>query len=194
VIPLALYPGFVGSSSTYLAVVPAVAFLMFPFLLALGPDKTGWLDSLGRVLLGVLVFVFCASHLALLVHGHAPGLPELFGLFVLCAELPARIAGRFGRGSGWVRPAAGIAAGAVLAIATGFACGPWCGLGEEDAARAGVLVVAAVTMGGLVHEAALGDLVAGRGGVRVHGAELLDRAIPAMYAAPFFFHYWNHFA
>jgi predicted CDP-diglyceride synthetase/phosphatidate cytidylyltransferase len=194
-IPLALYPGFVGSSDTYLAVVPAVAFLFFPFLLALGRDKTGWLDALGRVLLGVLVFVFCASHLALLVHGPASGgLPELFGLFVIATELPARLAGRFGRGSGWLRPGAGVAVGVVLAAALGFLCGPWCGLGEEDAARAGMLVAAAVTMGGLVHDAALGDLGAGRAGARIHGAELLDRAIPALYAAPFFFHYLDHFA
>jgi predicted CDP-diglyceride synthetase/phosphatidate cytidylyltransferase len=190
-IPIALYPGFMGSVATYLAVVPAAAFLIFPFLLALGADKTGWLDSLGRVLMGVLVFVFCASHLALLVP--APGLPELFGIFVLCAELPARLTGRFGRGSGWLRPSIGIACGTLLAIAAGFACGAWGGLVPEDAARAGVLVVAAVTMGAFVHDSALGDLATGRV-TRVHGAELLERAIPALYAAPFFFHYWNHFS
>jgi len=193
-IPLALYTGFVGSSSTYLAVIPAAAFLILPFLLALSPQKAGWLDSLGRMLLGVLVFVFCASHLALLVHGQARGLPEMFGVFVLSAELPQRLAGRYGRGSGWLGPSVGVVAGLAVATAVGFACGGWWGFVPEDAARAGVLVVAGVTMGGFVHEAIVGDLGAGTTGSRVNRTSLLDRSIPALYAAPFFFHYWNHFA
>ena len=55
--------------------------------------------QLGRVLLGVLSFVFCPAHLALLVHWPQSGLLELYGVLVLSAELPQRlVTGRSAQG------------------------------------------------------------------------------------------------
>ncbi len=190
-VPFALLPGFVGSTETFLATVPIVLVLLFPALLSVGRYEPGLLDSLGRVLLGVLLFDFCAAHLGLL--SRREGLLELFGLLVLAAELPQRAIGRR-RNDRWVASAIGPACGVLLATVTGFIAGPWGGMVEEDSARAGFLVAIAVTLGGWIVDAVLRDLGLGSAEVRVGRAAVLDRAIPAVVAAPVFFHYWNHFA
>ena len=86
-----------------------------------------------------------------------------------------------------------MAVGAILASAAGFWAGPWCGIVEEDGARAGALVALAVTMGALVSEALMRDLSQVAAAARVGRWAFLDRAIPAVYAAPVFFHYLSHF-
>jgi predicted CDP-diglyceride synthetase/phosphatidate cytidylyltransferase len=193
-IPFALYAGFAGSHEAFLATVPIVLFLLFPVLLSVGRQHEGLLDSMGRILLGVLLFLFCAAHLGLFVRWGQPGLPELFGALVVAADLPQRLAGRFREGTGWLRPALGVLAGLFLAAWLGYWTGPLCGLAEEDGARAGFLVALAVTMGALVTDAVIRDLARGSSPARVGRIGLLDRTIPAVYAAPVFFHYLNHFA
>jgi predicted CDP-diglyceride synthetase/phosphatidate cytidylyltransferase len=193
-IPFTLFPGFTGSESTFLATVPIILFLLLPVLLSTGRPQEGLLESIGRFLLGVLLFVFCTAHLGLLAGRANAGLLELFGMMVLAAELPGRLTGRFRQGGGWVRSSFGVVAGGILAAGVGFWAGPWCGLEEEDGARAGLLVTFAVTMGALVAEAVIRDLSPASTPARTGRWAFLDRAIPAVYAAPVFFHYLNHFA
>lgn len=189
-VPVALWPGYTGSHDAFLATVPIVLFLIFPVLLAGGAAQEGMLDALGRLLLGVLLFVFCAAHLGLMARGSQL---ELFGVLALAAELPQRLAGRAGPGAGWGKPIAGIVAAIVLVVLLGFWIGPWCGVEQEDAARAGVLVVVGVTMGTLVTGAMLRDLTLSAQARHGRGV-FLERIVPPIYAAPFFFHYLNHFA
>jgi predicted CDP-diglyceride synthetase/phosphatidate cytidylyltransferase len=185
-IPFALYPGLTGSVETFLATVPVVLFLLFPVLLSIGPAQQGLLDSMGRILLGVLLFVFCAAHLGLLPAQH--GRLELFGVLVIAAELPQRLAGRYQSGSGWLKPTLGLAAGGLLALSAGYA------LGQEDAARAALLVWLAVSAGGFVSDGVARDLGLGPADVYVGRAAFLDRTIPPVYAAPLFFYYLYFFA
>jgi predicted CDP-diglyceride synthetase/phosphatidate cytidylyltransferase len=195
-VPFALLPAFTGSQETFLATVPIILFLVFPVLLSIGASKTGLLDSLGRTLLGVLLFVFCGAHVGMLAQTAArgPGVLELFGLLVGAAELPQRLCGRFGRNVRAWRAATGVLLGASLAIVVGFWAGPWVGLAEEDGARAGVLVALAVTMASVLTDAVARDLALGSSSARLGRGAFLDRIIPAFYAAPVFFHYLNHFA
>jgi len=193
-IPVALSPGLVGDPQTFLATMPVLLFLLFPVLLSAGRPHEGMLESAGRILIGVALFVFCPAHLGLMFHLGRPGLIELFGVMVLAAELPGRLTGRFRQGGGFARSIFGVAAGALLAGAIGFLAGPWCGIVEEDGGRVGLLVALAVAMGSLVSEAIMQDLAPSPSGVRVGRWAFLDRAIPALYAAPVFFHYLNHFA
>jgi predicted CDP-diglyceride synthetase/phosphatidate cytidylyltransferase len=65
-VPFALYTAYVGSHEFFLATVPVALFLLVPVFLALGKQQVGMLDSMGRALLGVVFFVFCTAHLALL--------------------------------------------------------------------------------------------------------------------------------
>jgi predicted CDP-diglyceride synthetase/phosphatidate cytidylyltransferase len=105
-IPVSLWPAYLGSRDMFLATVPVTLFLFIPVLLSIGSKEEGLLDSMGRTLLGVLLFVFCLAHLGLLVHQEPAGLLQLFGVLVLAAELPRRLAGRLCGRSGWVRPTA----------------------------------------------------------------------------------------
>jgi predicted CDP-diglyceride synthetase/phosphatidate cytidylyltransferase len=82
----------------------------------------------------------------------------------------------------------------LLAIAAGFYLGPWCGLDSGDAARAGSLVFVAVTMGALVNDAVSKDLALTSPSVRRGRGAMLNRLVPAAYAAPVFFHYLVQFA
>ena len=194
-IPFALWPAYLGSQDLFLAVVPVSLFLFIPVFLAIGPPEAGMLDSMGRTLLGVLLFVFCLAHLALLSHHELTGVLELFGVLVLAAELPQRLAGRFRWGSGWwIRPTIGSPISLLLTIGLGWYLGPWCGLDAGDAGRAGFLVFVAVTMGALVNDAVSKDLSLTSPSVRRGRGALLDRIVPAAYAAPVFFHYLVHFA
>lgn len=192
-VPAALWLAY-DSAATFLATVPVALFLVLPFFLALAPEEDGFFDSLGRTLLAVLLFVFCLAHVGLLVDEPQAGLPELFGVLVLSAELPQRLAGRFRPGSGWLQPALGAAAGLILASAAGYALGPECGLGEEDAARAGGLVALATTLGAVVAEAVARDLSLTTSSSAFGRGAFLNRTVPVVYAAPVFFHYLNHFA
>lgn len=192
-IPAVLWLAY-DSAGTFLATVPVALFLVLPFFLALAPEEEGFFDALGRTLLAVVLFVFCLAHLGLLVDEPPPGLPELFGVLVLAAELPQRLAGRFRPGSGWLQPALGALIGLLSATAAGYLLGPECALGEEDGARGGALVALATTLGAVVAEALARDLaVTASASVFGRGA-FLNRTVSVVCAAPVFFHYLNHFA
>lgn len=192
-IPFALWPAFAGHHDTFLATIPVALFLFIPVFLAIGRVEAGLLDSMGRTLLGVLFFVFCLAHLGLISRQAHSGLLELFGILVLASELPQRLAGGFSR-SKWLRSIFGVVLGVFLTVGLGWELGPWCGLVEEDAARAGLLVVLAVTLGGQVSNAVAQDLALSSSSSRIGRGAILNRMVPAVYAAPVFFHYLNHFA
>jgi phosphatidate cytidylyltransferase len=193
-IPIALWPAYVGSREGFLATVPVALFLFIPVFLALGPAQEGMLDSMGRTLLGVVFFVFCTAHIGLLVNLPNPELPELFGVLVLGAELPRRLGGNFRRGGGWLTPGIGLLTGLVLSAALGYWLGPTCGLVDEDGARAGFLVAVAVNLGAPVSHAVARDLAISASSSAVGRGAVLGRTVPAVYAAPVFFHYLNYFA
>ena len=192
-IPAALYVGVLGSA-LFLSIVPVSLFLLFPVLLSLGAPQEGLLESVGRILLGVLFFVFCAGHLGLLVGSDSFGHLQLFGVLVLSAEFPGRLTGRFRQGGGRTRTASGVAGGVVLAVAAGYWAGPVCGLSQSHGAWAGLFVAIAVTLGALVSEAIMRELAPAPSVGRTGRWAFLDRTIPAVYAAPVFFHYLNYFA
>ena len=76
----------------------------------------------------------------------------------------------------------------------GYWLGPHCGLIKEDGARAGLFVLVAVTLGAMVAGAVAVDLALKGAALRVGRGATLNRAIPAVYAIPVYFHYLNHFA
>jgi phosphatidate cytidylyltransferase len=185
-IPFALWPAYLGSKDMFLAMVPVTLFLLVPVFLSTGAEDEGLLDAMGRTLLGVLLFVFCLAHLGLLVHRPSNGLPQLFGVLVLAAELPQRVFGR--------RQTLALVLSGLASTAVGWIVGPWVGLSSGDAARAGALVFLAVSLGALVAGTVARTLSADVPAARLGRGGLLNRMVPAVYAAPVFFHYLNYFA
>jgi predicted CDP-diglyceride synthetase/phosphatidate cytidylyltransferase len=116
------------------------------------------------------------------------------GLLVLAAELPQRFIVYVKSERSWLKSVLGNLFSLVLAIGTGYWLGPWCGLIEEDAARAGGLVALAVIMGSLVSHAVSEDLAVDPASAGFGRGAMVTRMIPPVYAAPVFFHYLNHFA
>jgi predicted CDP-diglyceride synthetase/phosphatidate cytidylyltransferase len=193
-IPLILWPAFIGALNLFQAVVPVVLFLIVPVFLVFGTTERGLLGSMGRMLLGVIFFVFCIAHLALLAGPAHHGLLELFGVLVLASELPQRLAGRPHPGTPWFRPLAGIFAGMFLATGLGYLLAPVAGMLDNDGARAGLLVSVAVTLGALVSEAVATDLELTSSAAVIGRGATMTRMVPAVYAAPVFFHYVANFA
>jgi hypothetical protein len=116
---------------------------------------------------------------------------ELFGVLVLAAELPQRLT----RQSESVRHfVSSVLVALLLAGSAGYFFGPSCGLAEEDGARAGFLVVIAVTLGTRVGTAVMQDLSLSSSSARFGRGASLNYIIPAVYAAPVYFHYLNTFA
>jgi phosphatidate cytidylyltransferase len=191
-IPCALAPAFTDNLALFVAVVPVALLLVLPVLLAFGPRQPGLLDSVGRVLLGALVFVFAAAHLGLMAH-QPDGRLELFAILVLFGELPQRVAGRPRPGKELRRPAIGVALALLVCAGIGWWLGPLGAVTREQGVVAGALVALAVTAGALVADAIAQDLGLGAASSRFGRGAFLDRAIPALYAAPVCYHYFRYF-
>jgi len=146
------------------------------------------LESAGRLLIGTIAFVFCAAHLGLMVQNLNRGEIELFGVLAIGSELPQRLTGRFRPGEDFVRPLVGSALGAALALGLGVLLGPLGGVTGREGAVAGLLVAVGTAGGALLAEAVAQDLNWGRR-LPVGRGAFLDRTLPAILAAPAFFHY-----
>jgi predicted CDP-diglyceride synthetase/phosphatidate cytidylyltransferase len=181
-IPLALWPVFRGDALAFLAVIPVALFVFLPVLVSISP-QAGFVDSVGRLFFGVTAFVFCSAHLGLLVTNLAPTTVELYAIVVLAAELPQRLLGR---------SIVGVAVGAAAAVLAGTGVGPSAMLDARTAAIAGLLAALGTAVGAFLAEAVSSDLKLGVPASRVGRGALLDRAFPAVYAAPGFFHYVSY--
>ena len=187
-VPLALWPAWAGSFDLLSAATGIGLFLLIPILLAVVPRQPGLLDALGRVLLGVIVFVFCASHLGLMTHQPA-GRLELFGIVGLFADLPQRLTGRIRPGEERVRPFLGLAVSLVLAAGLGAIFGPKAGTTALHGGIAGALTALAMAGGSLVADAVAQDLSRTASDAMLGRGAFLDRTLPALFAAPVFYHY-----
>lgn len=185
-IPLVLWPAFVKSHAGVLSAAVLGLLIVFPVLLATGPRQPGLLDSAGRVLLGFILFVVCFAHLGLMA-GEPAGWLELFGVLALAAELPQRLAGRGRPGEPVLRPVLGVLASLAIAGGLGTVLAPAAAVPAAWGGLAGVLVALAATAGAIVADAVAQDLgITGAPSVAGRGA-FLDRALPAVYAAPVFY-------
>lgn len=187
-VPLALWPAWKGSFDLLSAATGIGLFLLIPVLLSIVPRQPGLLDSLGRLLLGVILFVFCAAHLGLMTHEPA-GTLELFGIVGLFADLPQRLTGRIRPGEERVRPVLGVAVSIALASGVGALFGPKAGLSTLHGGIAGAWTALGMAGGALVSDAVARDLSRSASDAMLGRAAFLDRTLPALYAAPIFYHY-----
>jgi len=187
-IPLSLWPTWAGSFGLLSAATVIGLFLLIPVLLSVGPRQPGLLDSLGRVLLGVLVFVFCAAHFGLMTR-LPEGSLELFGIAGLLADLTQRITGRMRPGGERLGPFLGLVGSVAVASGVGAALAHLVGTASLHGGVAGGLVALATAGGSLVSDAVAQDLSRTQSDAMLGRAAFLDRTLPVMYAAPIFYHY-----
>src|SRR5262245_31716546 len=184
-IPYSLWPAFRGSYDAFLVAVTGL-LLLIPFLLAMATQQGGFFDSTGRVLLGALVFVLCAAHLGVMADDPT-GRLELFGILALLSDLPQRMAGRLRSTGIPARTIGGVAAGAATGAALGAALARFAAITPGTGAILGLVVALAVAMGARVADAVAEDLDMSPSAPIVGRRAFLDRTIPALYAAPFFY-------
>ena len=192
-VPASLYAIFIDSYPAFATAIMMVLFLFIPTGLSLGSPEKGLLDSTGRVMLAMLVFVFCGEHLAWMAN-EPSGRLELFGTLVLVSELPQRLTGRIRLHDGVFRALGGMTVSFAAAAGVGAWLAPYIGLDPREGLIAGLLVCLCVTAGGVVTAAVAHDLSLSASNARLGRAALLDRITPAIYAAPLYYHYVSHFA
>lgn len=187
-IPLALWPAWAGSFDLLMGATVVGLFLLIPVLLSLSPRQPGLLDALGRVMLGVFVFVFCAAHFGLM-RRLPDGSLELFAITALLADLAQRLIGRKRQGGSRVRPIVGLLVSVAMAAGAGARLAHDVGIASLHGAVAGALAALGMAGGALVSEAVAQDLDRTLSDARLGRAAFLDRTLPVIYAAPVFYHY-----
>ena len=202
VLPLQYYYVWTGWYGMYSIFVPVYAFLVLPILAALGGDTQRFLERTSKVQWGLMVSVFCISHVPALVTLEIPGYEgrnllliaflvivvqgsdvlqyvwgKLFGRYKVAPELsPSKT---------WEGLVGGVASatalGAALHVITPFT--------PLEAAGLSFVICIMGFLGGLVMSAIKrdrgvkdwGHLIEGHGG-------MLDRLDSVVFAAPIFFH------
>ena len=202
VLPLQYYYVWTGWYGMYSIFVPVYAFLVLPILAALGGDTQRFLERTSKVQWGLMVSVFCISHVPALVTLEIPGyegrnllLIAFLVIVVQGSDVLQYVWGKlFGRhkvapelspSKTWEGLVGGVASatalGAALHVITPFTA--------LEAAGLSFVICLMGFLGGLVMSAIKrdrgvkdwGHLIEGHGG-------MLDRLDSVVFAAPIFFH------
>jgi phosphatidate cytidylyltransferase len=193
----------------FIVFVPVWLFLFFPALMALRGDTQGFLRAVGTLSWGLMLTVFCLSHLAmLLVSGEvdnpvAGGVGLLFFVVVLTQfnDVAQYTWGKL-IGRHKVKPKVspkktweGLVGGVLTTTAVAAVLGPY--LTPMDvawSALAGAVIGVAGFLGDITISAVKRDLgVKDTGGLIPGHGGILDRVDSLTYAAPAFFHFFRYF-
>lgn len=188
--------------------LPVYAFLLLPALSALGEDTDEFLERNARLQWGVMVTVFCLSHvpalLLLNIEGYEGNATLIFFLLLVVqlSDVFQYICGKmFGRTK--VAPVVspsktleGLIGGGLIATAIGAAMWWITPFTFWQAAGMSFVIVLMGFLGGLVLSAVKRSLGAKDWGTMIQGhGGMLDRMDSVCFAAPVFFHltrYWFH--
>lgn len=208
-IPIQYYWAWDDWYTMFIVFVPVWLFLFFPALMALRGDTQGFLRAVGTLSWGLMLTVFCLSHMAmLLVSGevHNPvagGVGLLFFLVVLTQfnDVAQYTWGKlFGRHK--VTPNVspkktweGLIGGVLTTVAVAALLGPYLTpMNFAWSALAGAALGVAGFLGDITLSAMKRDLgVKDTGGLIPGHGGILDRVDSLTYAAPAFFHFFRFF-
>ncbi len=208
-IPVQYYWAAIDWYTMFIVFVPVWMFLFFPALMALRGNTQNFLRAVGTLSWGLMLTVFCLSHMAmLLVSGDAHnavagGVGLLFFLVVLTQfnDVAQYVWGTL-LGRHKVTPKVspnktweGLIGGVATTIALAAAIGPY--LTPMDpawSALAGAVLGLAGFLGDITISAVKRDLgVKDTGGLIPGHGGILDRVDSLTYAAPAFFHFFRYF-
>jgi phosphatidate cytidylyltransferase len=207
VLPAQYFLVWIGWYGLYSIFIPVYAFLVLPILSALGGDTKRFLERTSKVQWGLMVCVFCISHVPALLTLEIPGFENrnllLIAFLVIVVQGSDvlqyvwgklfgkhKVAPELSPSKTWEGLIGGVASatalGTMLSWATPFA--PW------QAALMSLAICLMGFFGGLVMSAIKrdrgvkdwGTMIAGHGG-------MLDRLDSVIFAAPIYFHalrYW----
>ena len=208
-IPIQYYWAAIDWYNMFLVFVPVWLFLFFPALMALRGETRGFLSAVGTLSWGLMLTVFCLSHMAMLlvsgeVHNPVAGGVGLLFFLVVLTQFNDVAQYTWGKLSGrhkvtpQVSPKKtweGLIGGVLTTVALAAVIGPY--LTPMDvlwSALAGLVLGLAgflgdITISGMKRDLGVkdtGGLIPGHGGI-------LDRVDSQTYAAPAFFHFFRYF-
>lgn len=186
--------------------LPVYAFLLLPALSALGEDTDEFLERTSRLQWGVMITVFCISHLPALLLLDIPGfegnaLLMFFMLLVVqLSDVFQYICGKlFGKTpiapiTSPNKTVEGFVGGGLCAIAAGSAMWWITPFSPLEAAGMSFAIVMMGFLGGLVLSAVKRSLGAKDWGTMIKGhGGMLDRMDSVAFAAPVFFHLTRYY-
>lgn len=208
-IPIQYYWAATDWYGMFIVFVPVWLFLFFPALTALRGDTKGFLAAVGTLSWGLMLTVFCLSHMAMLLvlgASHNPvagGVGLLFFLVVLtqfndvaqytwgklfgCHKVTPNVSPK----KTWE----GLIGGVLTTTALAAVLGPYLTpMDHTWSAAAGAVLGIAGFLGDITISAVKRDLgVKDTGGLIPGHGGILDRIDSLTYAAPAFFHFFRHF-
>jgi phosphatidate cytidylyltransferase len=208
-IPIQYYWAAIDWYGMFIVFVPVWLFLFFPALMALRGDTQGFLRAVGTLSWGLMLTVFCLSHLAMLlvsgeVDNPVAGGVGLLLFVVVLAQFNDVAQYTWGKliGRHKVTPKVspkktweGLVGGVLTTTAAAAALGPY--LTPMDvvwSALAGAVIGVAGFLGDITLSAMKRDLgVKDTGGLIPGHGGILDRVDSLTYAAPAFFHFFRYF-
>lgn len=187
--------------------IPVYVFLALPILAAVGSDTTRFLARTSEVQWGLMISVYCISHVPALLTLRIPGFEgrNLLLVFFLLLVVQASDVFQYvwGKLLGKRRVAPelspsktveGLAGGAASAVALGTALWWITPFGVVGAGAISLLIVAIGFLGGLVMSAIKRDRGVKDWGAMIEGhGGMLDRLDSVCFAAPVFFHVTRYF-
>ncbi|WP_019660829.1 phosphatidate cytidylyltransferase [Stenotrophomonas hibiscicola] len=210
VLPWQYYLVWIDWYGMYTLLIPVYAFLFLPILSTIGGDTTHYLERTAKVQWGLMICVFCISHVPLLLNLHVPGYDParnvlLFAFLVIVVQSSDVLQYIWGKllGKHLIAPklspsktVEGFVGGVLSASALGAALWWITPFTPLQAFGLSLLINLMGFWGGLVMSAIKrdrgikdwGHMIEGHGG-------MLDRLDSVCFAAPVFFHvvryYWK---
>ena len=191
-IPFMIYFIQIDWYGMFIVSIPVYAFLVIPFLVALGgPEARGTVFSIGVINLGLFLLVYCIGHIGYLARystWSAVLVILAVALFDLCAALLPR-----GTQSA-LRPIVLLyLVTAPLTVALAWGLSGWTGIPPRHAIAQGLLMPALAAVGRHTIGFLERDLCVEREGLRPGGGQILDSLKSFLYVAPVDYHYVRYY-
>lgn len=172
--------------------IPVYAFLVVPFLVALGgKEAEGTVLSIGVIVFGLFLLVYCVGHIAYLAL-HSTWRAVFLILAVTLCDL---VSGRTSTTAGpaLLRRGARPVAAVPLTVGLALLLADWAELPLLHAVVLGAMIPVLVAMGNYTMSAIESDLGIGTKRLRPGKGQVLDCLESFLYVAPVVFHYTRYY-
>lgn len=181
-IPFMIYLIQIDWYGFFIVSIPVYAFIIVPFLIALGDSQgQGSLLSIGAVDFGLFFFVYCLGHIAYLAF-YSTWLVLLLLLAVAACNMAGTMTARWGRTAGFVLSC-------LICLALTLGLRPWTLMPTGPAVFLGFLIPVLVQMGCYTVDVLERDLGISAGDLEPGRGQVLDSLKSYLFAAPIVFHY-----
>jgi phosphatidate cytidylyltransferase len=172
--------------------VPVYAFLVTPFVVALGGGKSqGTVFSVGVIDLGLFLLVYCIGHVGYLTYYSTWMAVFLVGSVAICDLFFFLL--RLQTRSGLRSVALQVLVPWPVLVLVGLVLQPWTGIPIGHTVALGVLIPTLVAVGAFTIDHLEEDLGIDRGRLAPGRGEVLNSLKSLLYTAPVVFHYLRYF-